>query len=138
LAQDIPTFARWLLDHVKIPMVNGVVVDPDMVVYFHPPSTLAYTYNNMWAYGNHYKVDVETWPTHATYDSGVACIFRQGSCSSVQDKSIVMANLHYVGVLKEIIVVSYTSQRVTFVKCSWILIHTQGNAATVRQDEHGF
>jgi hypothetical protein len=138
LAQEIPTFARWLLDHVRIQMANGVVVNPDMVVYFRPPSTSAYTYNNMWAYGNHYKVDVETWPTHATYDSGVACIFMQGSCSYVQDKNIVMANLHYVGVLKEIIVVSYTSQCVTFVKCSWILIHTQRNAAIVQQDEHGF
>jgi hypothetical protein len=53
----------------------------------------------MWAYGNHYKVDVETWPTHAKYDSGVACIFKQGSCSFVWDKKIVVANLHYVGVI---------------------------------------
>jgi len=54
LAQEIPTFAKWLLDHVRTQMENGVVVDPDVVVYFHPPPTLAYTYNNMWAYGNHY------------------------------------------------------------------------------------
>jgi hypothetical protein len=47
-------------------MANGMVVDPNVVVYFRPPSTSAYTYNNMWAYGNHYKVDVEIWPTHAT------------------------------------------------------------------------
>ncbi len=67
LAQEIPTFARWLLDHFKTQMVNGVVVDPDVVVYSSPPSTSAYTYNNMWAYGNHYKVDVETRPTHAMY-----------------------------------------------------------------------
>jgi hypothetical protein len=64
-------------------MANGVVVDPNVVVYSHPPSTSTYTYNNMWAYGNHYKVDVETRPTHAMYDSGVACIFRQGNRSFV-------------------------------------------------------
>jgi hypothetical protein len=64
-------------------MANGVAINLDVVVYSRPSSTSAYTYNNMWAYGNHYKVDVETWPTHATYDSGVACIFRQGSRSSV-------------------------------------------------------
>jgi hypothetical protein len=46
------------------------------------------------------RVDVEIGPTHATYDSGVACIFKQGSCSFVQEMNIVMANLHYVGVLK--------------------------------------
>ncbi len=83
LAQEIPTFARWLLDHVRTQMANGVVVDYNVVVYSHPPSTSAYTYNNMWAYGNHYMVDVETRLTHATYDSGVACIFKQGSCSFV-------------------------------------------------------
>jgi hypothetical protein len=104
-------------------MANGVVVDPDVVVYSCPPSTLASTYNNMWAYGNHYKVDVETRPTHAMYDSGIACIFKRGSHSSVSDKNIVMANLHYVGVFKKIIVVFYISQRVTLMKCSWIHVH---------------
>jgi hypothetical protein len=84
------------------------------------------------------KVDVEIGPTHGTYDSGVACIFRQGRCSFVQDMNIVMANLHYVGMLKEIIVVSYTGQHVTLMKCSWILVHMQGNVATMQQDEHGF
>ncbi len=69
-------------------------------------------------YGNHYKVEVEMWPTHAMYDSGVACIFRQGSRSFVRDINIVMVNLHYVGVLKEIILVSYTGQHVTLMKCS--------------------
>jgi len=66
LAQGIPTSTRWLSNHVKTQMANGMVVDPNVVVYFRPPSTSAYTYNNMWAYGNHYKVDVEIWPTHAT------------------------------------------------------------------------
>ncbi len=32
LAQEIPTFARWL-DHVRTQMANGVVVDPNMVAY---------------------------------------------------------------------------------------------------------
>jgi hypothetical protein len=50
LAQQIPTFARWLLDHVGTQMANQVVVDPNMVVYSYPPSTLAYTYTSLWAY----------------------------------------------------------------------------------------
>jgi len=131
LAQEIPTFAMWLLDHVMKQMANGVVVDFDLVVYFCPPLTLTCTYNNTWAYGNHYMVDVETWPTHAAYDNGVTCIFKQVSRSFVRNKDIVMANLHYVGMLKEIIVVSYTSQRVTLMKCSWIHVHTLGNAIAV-------
>jgi hypothetical protein len=79
-------------------MANGMAIDLDMMVYSRPPSTSAYMYNNIWAYRNHYKVDVEIWSTHATYDSGVACIFKQISHNYVQDMNIVMANLHYVGV----------------------------------------
>jgi hypothetical protein len=43
-------------------MANGVAIDPNVVVYSHPPSTSAYTYNNMWAYGNHYKVELRQGP----------------------------------------------------------------------------
>ncbi len=57
LAQEIPMFARGLLDHVRTQMANGMAVDLDVVVYSHPPSTSAYTYNSMWAYGNHYRVE---------------------------------------------------------------------------------
>ncbi len=49
-----------------------------------------------------------------------------------------MANLHYVGVLKEIIVVSYNGQHVTLTKCSWIPICRQRNATTMQQVDHGF
>ncbi len=62
LAQEIPMFVRWLLDHVRTQMANGVAIDPNVVVYSHPPSTSAYTYNNMWAYGNHYKVELRQGP----------------------------------------------------------------------------
>jgi len=44
---------------------------------------------------------------HATYDSGMACIFKQGSQCSIRDRNIVIKNLHYVDVLKKIIVMSY-------------------------------
>jgi hypothetical protein len=43
-------------------MANGVAVDLDVVVYSCPPSTSAYTYNNMWAYGNHFKVELKQGP----------------------------------------------------------------------------
>jgi hypothetical protein len=72
------------------------------------------------------------------YDNGVTCIFKQGNRISILDKNIVMANLHYVGMLKEIIIVPYINQCVTLMKCSWIPVHMYGNATTVRQDEHGF
>lgn len=75
----------------------------------------------MWAY---YYVDLETRPMHLTYDSGVACIFKQVSCSSMRDWNMVMANLNYVGVLKEILVVDYLSLQLVLFKCFWILANT--------------
>ncbi len=48
-----------------------------------------------------------------------------------------MANLHYVGVLKEIIVMSYGGLRLVLMKCSWIPMNIHGNAI-VRQDGYGF
>jgi hypothetical protein len=74
---------------------------------------------------------------HMTYDSGVACIFKQMSHSSTRDKNMAMANLNYIGVLKEIMVVDYLSLQLILFKCSQVLANTQGNA-TICQDEHGF
>ncbi len=113
-------------------------VDLDVMHFSHPPNSIAYTYKSMWAYGNHYWVDEhEGRMVHATYDSGVACIFKQGSQCSSQNMNIVVANLHYIKVLKEIIAVSYGRLQLVLMKSLWILVHTCGNA-TVKQDEYGF
>jgi hypothetical protein len=34
--------------------VGLMEVSKELVQLFHPPSRKAYTYNSMWAYGNHY------------------------------------------------------------------------------------
>jgi hypothetical protein len=62
----------------------------------------------MWAYGNHFQVDLETRPTHLTYNVGVTCIFNQASQSSMRDQNKIIANLNYVGVLKEILLMDYS------------------------------
>jgi hypothetical protein len=46
-----------------------------------------------------------------TYDSGIACIFIQGNHSSTRDCNVITTNLYYVGVLKEILVVSYATMK---------------------------
>jgi len=100
-------FATWFLNIVRVPTSNGVDVDLDVIRFSRPLNPITYTYKNMWAYGNHYQVDEhEGRMMHATYDNGMAYIFKQGSRCSIQDRNIVVANLHYVGVLKEIIAVS--------------------------------
>jgi len=110
----------------------------NIVQLLQPFADNAYVYENMWAYGNHYCVDMELRPLmHLKYDYRVACIFRQVSRSSTKDHNMVMANLNYVGLLKEILTVDYFDLLLVLFKCSWIPTNTQGNA-TICQDEHGF
>jgi len=59
-------------------------------------------------------VEHEIGDCHTTYDSGIACVFIQGSHSSTRDRNVVMATLKYVGVLKDDLVVSYATMK-------WIL-----------------
>jgi hypothetical protein len=85
-----------------------VDVDPNVIYFSCPPNPIVYMYKNMWAYGNHHLINErEGCMVHATYDSGMACIFKQGNQCSIWDRNIVIKNLHYVDVLKEIIAVSY-------------------------------
>jgi hypothetical protein len=74
---------------------------------------------------------------HATYDSEATSILKQSSRCFTQDRNIVVENLHYVSVLKKIIIVSYGGLQLVLMKCLWIPINTRGNAI-VRQDEYGF
>jgi hypothetical protein len=77
-----------------------------VICFSRPPNPIAYMYKNMWENGNHYWVN-EGRMVHATYDNGMTCIFKQSSQCFIQNKSIIVINLHYISVLKEIIVVSY-------------------------------
>jgi hypothetical protein len=74
----------------------------------------------MWAYGNHYQVEGEIGDCHMTYDSGITCIFIQGSCSFARDRNVINKNLNYVGVLKKILVVSYSTMEHILFHASWI------------------
>jgi hypothetical protein len=123
---------------VKSQLDVKVELDSNIMWLLRPLIRNAYVYESMWVYGNHYHVDMESWPLmHMTYDYGVACIFRQASHSSTRDHNMVMANLNYVVVLKEILVVDYSSLLLVLFNCSWIPTNTQGNA-TICQDGHGF
>jgi hypothetical protein len=110
----MPSFASRLQDHVKGKIHNGIKVDADLVWLSHPLNHNAYIYNNMWAYGNHYWIEPEIGPTNLTYDLGVACIFKQASRSSVRNQNMVVAYLQFVGILKEILVVTYPSLHVCY------------------------
>jgi hypothetical protein len=89
LQEDTPSFVQWLQVHVREQQLVGVAIGPDVVRLSCPLAYKAYKYEKMWAYGNHFQVDIETKLQHLTYDSGVACIFNQASRSSTQDHNLL-------------------------------------------------
>ncbi len=94
---------------------------------------------HMWPYGNHFQVDPKTIrPTHLTKDVRVACIFHQASQSSMRDQNTIIANLNYVGLLKEILLVDYFGLCLVLFKCSWIPFNLCGNARTIVKMNMGF
>ncbi len=117
---DVLPFADWLQVYVRDVVDYNQPIDEDIVRLSQPPSKIAYTYGSMWAYGNHYRVDKEAGECHATYDSGSASSFMQGSCSSARDRNIIIANIMYVGVLKEILLVKYLAMNRILFGGSWI------------------
>jgi hypothetical protein len=57
---------------------RGVLEDQDALHLSVLPSIFASRYTKMKAYGNHYKVFIDTYGnTRATYDYGVASVFHQ-------------------------------------------------------------
>ena len=61
----------------------------------------------------------------------------QGCRASNRDRNVVDADLPYVGILKQIVQVTYQTMTRTVMNCSWIRPNLAGNP-TVRQDEYGF
>jgi hypothetical protein len=115
LAMDIPPFGEWLHEYVHMALDCNEPLNEDIMCLSQPPSRIVESYASMWVYGNHYWVEGEISNCHMTYDSGIACIFIQRSHSSTRDHNVITTNLYYVGVLKEIMVVSYaTMKRILF------------------------
>jgi hypothetical protein len=95
-------------------------IDGNIICLSQPPFKIVLSYVLMWAYDNHYCAEDETSDCHTNYDSGIASIFIQRSRSSTQDRNAVMATLRHVGVLKEILVVSYATMKQILFRASWI------------------
>jgi hypothetical protein len=95
-------------------------LNEDIICLSQPPSRIVESYASMWAYGNHYQVEGEIGNCRMTYDSGIACIFIQGSHSSARDCNVITTNLNYVGFLKKIMVVSYATMKRILFHASWI------------------
>ena len=117
---------------------NEYVLD-DVVYISQFLNERATEYHAMWVYGSHYRcMDEVIGLTHVSFDSRVACVASQTCRASLVDKSLVEAALKYIGIVRNIIKVDYTTLKVNIMKYQWIKPNLVGSNRTMRQDEHGF
>ena len=132
LAHGLPDFVEWLPQY-STNLVNArgsSNVDIELLRLSTLPSSHAETYQQMWAYGNHYRVVNEGDNLgFVTQDYGIASIF-----GAEEGRS---AGVSMVGVLKEIIVVRYSAQRRVVFRGSWIR-NDPGPRSSTKVDQYGF
>ena len=80
----------------------------------------------MWAYGCHYTCNSERQPTTVAFDSGIAAIPPSPTCLEID-----------VGILRNIILVTYGAVSCVLMEGSWIKTRDQGRRV-VRKDSYGF
>lgn len=132
LLHDLPDFVDWLAQYTtRMVHAQGTSnVDIELQRLSSLPSRHAESYQQMWAYGNHYRV-VNEGVEHGfiTQDYGIASIFGAEEGQS--------AGVSMVGVLKEIIVVRYSAQRRVVFRGSWIR-NEGGPRSSTKIDQYGF
>ncbi|MCO5602467.1 hypothetical protein L7F22_056599 [Adiantum nelumboides] len=73
-----------------------------------------------------------------TFDSGVMAKFEQASRRRATDQNIVIAEMQYFGLLKEIINADYQSFTILIFDVQWFKVIMEGPNATVRRDVSRF
>ncbi len=104
--QEVQNFANWVHEAIRSHIAQGgVLEDQDALHLSVLPSLFASRYTKMKAYGNHYRVFIDTYGnTSATYDSGIVSVFHQEQQSPEGTR---LGALQYVGILKDIILLDY-------------------------------
>jgi hypothetical protein len=77
--QEVQNLASWVCEAIRSHIAQGGVLEDQDVLHLSVlPSLFALRYTKMKAYGNHYKIFMNTYGnTSATYDAGVASVFHQ-------------------------------------------------------------
>ena len=126
LATPFPKFAQWLNSHVLDLREEGYPVSKELLSLHCPPSQYAWTFNGMWAYGCHYSVSQESGPSAVAFDCGIASIPPSQTSTEID-----------VGILRNIILVTYLGLNCVVMEGSWIKTRDQGRRV-IKKDPHGF
>lgn len=95
------------------------------------------SYTAAWSRGRHFRVE-HIDKKRVTFDSGVMAKFEQSSRRRATDPNIVITEMQYFGLLKEIISVDYRSFHMLLFDVQWFKVIMTGSNATVRRDVSGF
>ena len=126
LAIAFPEFGPWLNTHVRGLKEAGFPVSPELDSLHCHPSQHAWAFNAMWAYGCHFSCNNETHPSTVAYDCGIAAIPPSATCTEID-----------VGILRNILLVTYGGVTCVVMEGSWIKTRDQGRRV-VRKDSYGF
>jgi hypothetical protein len=130
-------FGVWLRRRCATMTVAEQEERPELMALSWPPSRKVCAFSGMKSYGSHYRVDMEEGsPKHVTFDSGVAELTprRRGVSLTSSHAHIQLAR---VGVLKNILVMSYGNLNIVLMVVSWVAKHTD-ERPRLRRDAHGF
>ena len=130
-------FGTWLRRRCTMMTVPEQDERPEVMALSSPPSKRVCAFSGMTSYGSHYRVDMEEGgPRHVTFDSGVAELEtrRNGGGSPSTSAEV---HLVRVGVLKNILVMSYGNLNIVLMVVSWVAKHTD-DRPRLRRDAHGF
>ena len=126
LAIPFPTFADWLNEHVRGLKEDNFPVSRELESLHCPPSEFALSFNAMWAYGAHYVCSSESGSCNIAFDCGIASIPPSPTSTEID-----------VGILRNIIMVTYLELNCVVMEGSWIKSTDQGRRV-VKKDPLGF
>lgn len=103
-----------------------------------PPLRRVCAFSGMTSYGSHYKVDMEEGGArHVTFDSRVAELETRRNRGGSPSTSVEV-HLVRVGILKNILVMSYGNMNIVLMVVSWWQIKHTDDRPRLRRDAHGF
>jgi hypothetical protein len=120
-------FTMWLTNHIRRLRHDNFPIPMAILNLAAGLDHVAYSFHSMWAYGAHYRCDNELdGPLHVSFDSGIAHITDTTLASNID-----------VGILRNILMVSFGSTSFELMEGSWIAAQHQGRA-NVKKDRYGF
>ncbi|MCO5566427.1 hypothetical protein L7F22_020104 [Adiantum nelumboides] len=127
----------WLHQQLTKAEEEGVHVSLEEWEFSRGCSDKYKSYSAAWSRGRHFGVD-HIDKKRVTFDSGVMAKFEQASQRRATDQNIVIAEMQYFGLLKEIINADYRSFTILNFDVQWFKVIMEGPNATVQRDVSGF